>query len=256
MMDSRVDSTRVIGEAVAVAETPPPVWLQMSTATLYAHRFDAANDEATGTIGGQEPGAPARWRPSIDIAKAWEAALHAANTPHTRRVLLRTAMVISPKKGGVFDVLSRLTRMGLGGPMAGGRQFVSWIHPVDFHRAVQRIIADETIEGPINLAAPGPLPQREFMAIMRRAWGVPFGLPATAWMLEIGAFFLRTDTELLLKSRRVVPGRLEALGFEFQYGSWSDAAPDLVRRRRARSPRAAPRLGLTDRGRCRDSAGG
>ena len=240
MMDSRVDSTRVVGEAIAAARTPPRVWLQMSTATLYAHRFDAPNDEMTGHIGGDEPGAPARWRPSIEIAKAWEATCLAAETPHTRRALLRTAMVMSNERGGVFDILSRLARWGLGGTMAGGRQFVSWIHASDFCKAVQRIIDDESLSGPVNLAAPAPLPQREFMRILRSAWGVSIGLPATTWMLEIGAFFLRTDTELLLKSRRVVPGRLEDAGFVFRHGDWADAALDLVEQRRAQRGHSQP----------------
>src|SRR5205807_9627886 len=122
-MRSRVDSTRVVGQAIAAAPRPPRVWLQMSTATIYAHRFDAPNDETTGRIGGDEPDAPARWRSSIDIARAWEATLAEADTPATRKVALRAAMVMSPDRGGVFDVLLGLVRRGLGGPIAGGRQF-------------------------------------------------------------------------------------------------------------------------------------
>lgn len=228
MLDSRVDSTRVVGEAIAAASAPPPLWLQMSTATIYAHRFDAPNDEEHGLIGGDEPDAPAYWRRSIEIAQAWERELFSADTPQTRRVALRTAMVMSPDQGGVFDVLSRMTRFGLGGPIAGGRQYVSWIHDLDFARAVDFLAGRPDLNGPINLAAPEPLPQRAFMAELRAAWGVPFGLPATAWMAEIGAFFLRTDTELLLKSRRVIPTRLAEAGFEFAFPSWPDAARELV----------------------------
>ena len=233
MMRSRVRSTRVVGEAIGAAQRPPAVWLQMSTATLYAHRFDAPNDEATGLIAGDEPDAPARWRPSIDIAKAWEAEAEAADTPHTRKVLMRTAMMMSPDRGGVFDILSRLTRWGLGGTLAGGRQYMSWIHHHDFVRAVDLLIARDDLAGPVNLAAPCPLPQRDFMAAMRAAWGAWFGLPASAWMLEIAAFVLRTETELLLKSRRVVPGRLLEAGFEFTHGQWPGAARDLVGAQRA-----------------------
>ena len=233
MMDSRVDSTRAVGQAIAAAARPPRVWLQMSTATLYAHRFDAPNDEATGAVGGAEPDAPACWKRSIDIAQAWERTLAEADTPRTRRVALRTAMVMTPQRGGVFDVLLGLTRAGLGGAIAGGRQFVSWIHGDDFVRALDFLLEQEGIEGPVNLAAPGPLPQRDFMAALRRAWGARLGLPATKWMVEIGAFFLRTDTELLLKSRRVVPGRLLEAGFAFQHPSWPEAAADLVARWRA-----------------------
>ncbi|MFF7753782.1 TIGR01777 family oxidoreductase [Streptomyces sp. NPDC007971] len=231
MMDSRVDSARVVGEAIAAAARPPHVWLQMSTATIYAHRFDAAHDEATGVIGGSEAGVPDYWAYSVEIAKNWERAQAEARTPKTRKVALRAAMVMSPDRGGVFDVLLRLVRLGLGGPVAGGAQYVSWIHDTDFVRAVEFLIARDDLDGPVNLASPGPLPHREFMRTLRAARGVPVGLPATRWMAELGAFALRSDTELLLKSRRVVPGRLRAAGFGFVRPEWEGAAADLVRRR-------------------------
>ncbi|MFF2213294.1 TIGR01777 family oxidoreductase [Streptomyces antibioticus] len=232
MMDSRVESARVVGEAIAAAARPPALWLQMSTATIYTHRFDAPNDEATGEIGGSEPGVPGYWSYSVDIATAWEREVEKADTPRTRTVALRSAMVMSPDRGGVFDVLSRLARLGLGGPVAGGAQYVSWIHDHDFVRAVEFLIAREDVSGPVNLAAPAPLPQRGFMRALRSAWGVPVGLPATRWMAEAGAFALRSDTELLLKSRRVVPGRLLAEGFAFEHPEWPEAAGDLVARAR------------------------
>ncbi|NRQ39353.1 TIGR01777 family protein [Nonomuraea sp. NN258] len=232
MMDSRVRSTRAVGQAIAAAARPPRVWLQMSTATIYAHRFDAPNDEATGVLGGAEPGVPGYWRYSVEIAKAWERAQDQADTPDTRKVALRTAMVMSPDRGGVFDVLLRLTRLGLGGPVGGGAQYVSWIHESDLVRAVEFLIGRDDLSGPVNLAAPDPVPQRTFMRALRAAWGVPVGLPATRWMAELGAFALRSDTELLLKSRRVVPGRLLDAGFAFDHPQWPDAATDLVRRTR------------------------
>ncbi|MEU9432983.1 DUF1731 domain-containing protein [Streptomyces sp. NPDC048252] len=234
MMDSRVDSARVVGRAIAAAVRPPRVWLQMSTATVYAHRFDAPHDEATGVIGGAEPGVPDYWGYSVDIATAWEREQEMADTPHTRKVALRAAMVMSPDRGGVFDVLSRLARLGLGGPVAGGRQYVSWIHDHDFVRAVEFLVGRDDLTGPVNLAAPAPLPHRAFMRALRGAWGVPVGLPATKWMAELGAFALRSDTELLLKSRRVVPGRLLDAGFAFDRPEWPEAAADLVRRVRGR----------------------
>ncbi|MFC7302962.1 TIGR01777 family oxidoreductase [Streptomyces monticola] len=230
MMDSRVDSARAVGEAIAAARQPPRVWLQMSTATVYAHRHDAANDEATGLIGGTEPGVPDYWAYSVEIARNWERAQEEAGTPHTRKVALRSAMVMSPGRGGVFDMLLRMARLGLGGPVAGGGQYVSWIHDRDFVRAVEFLTDRDDISGPVNLAAPEPLPQRQFMRALRSAWGVPVGLPATKWMAELGAFALRSDTELLLKSRRVVPGRLRAAGFSFEEPRWADAAGDLVDR--------------------------
>ncbi len=228
MMDSRVDSTRIVGEAIASSETPPKVWLQMSTATIYAHRFDAANDEASGIIGGNEPDAPAYWARSIDIAKAWELELEAAGTPSTRKVALRTAMVMSPDKEGVFDVLCGLTRKFLGGRIGSGKQYVSWIHETDFVNAIRFLIEHDSISGPVNLSAPSPLPQSDFQAVLRKSLGVPFGLPAMKWMAELGAVFMKTDTELILKSRRVVPGRLLDAGFEFQFSNWSEAARALV----------------------------
>ena len=235
MMDSRVESTRVVGDAVAKAARPPRVWLQMSTATIYADRRDAPNDEATGVIGGSEPGVPDYWEYSVRIARNWESAQLEADLPDTRRVALRAAMVMSPDRGGVFDVLLRMARLGLGGPVAGGGQYVSWIHDGDFVRAVELLIDREDLDGPVNLAAPQPLPQRELMHGLRRAWGRRVGLPATAWMAEIGAWALRTDTELLLKSRRVVPGRLLDAGFVFGHPDWPGAAEDLVRRVRSRT---------------------
>ncbi|GII57333.1 NAD-dependent epimerase [Planotetraspora thailandica] len=230
MKDSRVNSARVVGEAIAAAVRPPRVWLQMSTATVYSHRFDAPNDEATGVLGGTEFGIPGYWAYSVEIAKAWERAQERAETPYTRKVSMRTAMVMSPDRGGVFDVLLRLARLGLGGPVAGGAQYVSWIHDRDFVRAVEFLADRDDLAGPVNLAAPVPLPQRAFMRVLRTAWGVPLGLPATKWMAELGAFALRSDTELLLKSRRVVPGRLLEAGFAFDHSQWSAAAADLVRR--------------------------
>lgn len=230
MMDSRVHSAEVVGEAIAAAARPPRVWLQMSTATVYAHRFDAPNDEATGLLGGTEPGVPGYWAYSVEIARNWERAQERTRTPHTRKIALRSAMVMSPDRGGVFDVLLRLARLGLGGPVAGGAQYISWIHDRDFVRAVEFLAHRDDFAGPVNLAAPVPVPQRAFMRALRAAWGVPVGLPATRWMAEIGAFALRSDTELLLKSRRVVPGRLLGAGFAFEHPQWPGAAGDLVRR--------------------------
>ena len=231
--DSRVHSTRVVGEAIAAAARPPRVWLQMSTATIYAHRYDAPNDEATGVIGGAEPGAPETWRFSIEVATSWERALEQAVTPRTRKVALRSAIVMSADRGGVFDLLLRLVRFGLGGRSGDGRQYVSWIHDRDFVRAVYWLIDHDKLDGAVNLAAPHPLPNADFMRALREAWGIRVGLPASAWMLEIGTWLLRSETELVLKSRRVVPGRLAQHGFAFDFPTWPEAARDLCRRWRA-----------------------
>ena len=242
IMDSRVQSTRVIGKAIAAAVRPPAIWLQSSTATMYSHRYDAANDEATGILGGVEDDVPDTWRFSIDVAVAWEQAVREADTPNTRKVLLRSAMTMSPDRGGVFDMLLRLVRCGLGGTSGDGKQYVSWIHDSDFVRAVNWLIAHDEIQGAVNLASPNPLPNAEFMRGLRRAWGIWIGLPATEWMLKIGTFLLRTESELVLKSRRVVPGCLEESGFKFEFADWNSAAQDLCFRWREASADAVRTL--------------
>jgi uncharacterized protein (TIGR01777 family) len=221
---SRVDSTRVLGEATARCAKPPRVWLNASSATIYKHTFDCAMDENGET--GATPEAKDEF--SIEVIREWERALSEARTPATRKVALRITLVFGAK-GGVFPVLRRLARFGLGGRMGSGRQFVSWIHSEDFCRAVEWLIARDDLSGPVNLAAPNPLPNREMMRLLREACGAPFGLPATEWMLEVGAFFLRTETELILKSRRVVPGRLLASGFQFKFPKLDEALKDLTR---------------------------
>jgi uncharacterized protein (TIGR01777 family) len=226
-------STRAIGRAIAGAARPPRVWLQSSTATIYAHRFEAPNDEATGLIGDDEPGAPDSWRFSIRVAKGWEAAAEESSLPATRLVLLRSSMVMSPDRGGVFDVLLGLVRRGLGGRAGDGRQFISWIHDRDFIRSLDFLIARDDLSGPVNVCAPAPLPNAEFMRLLRAAWGTPLGLPASRWMLELGAIAMRTETELVLKSRRVVPGRLLGAGFAFDFPEWGEAARDLCARWKA-----------------------
>ncbi len=234
IMDSRVDSTRVVGEAIAAGAIPPKVWLQASTATIYGHRYDAPNDEITGIIGGSEPNAPDTWRFSINVAKAWEKAANDAVTPKTRKVLMRSAMTMSPDRDGIFDVLLGLVKKGLGGTSGNGEQYLSWIHETDFIRAVNWLIEHEELSGAVNLASPHPLANKDFMQILRDAWGTSVGLPAAEWMLAIGAVLMRTETELVLKSRRVVPTRLLESGFEFEFPHWEQAARDLVRRWRSR----------------------
>jgi uncharacterized protein len=230
ILDSRVLSTRVIGRAISQSIDPPRLWLQASTATIYAHRYDRANDERTGEIGGNEPGVPATWKFSIDVALAWEHEFNEAAAARTRKVALRSAIVMSPQRGGTFDTLLALVRRGLGGPAGDGRQFVSWIHDVDFIEAVRWLIAHDDVDGVVNIASPNPLPNAEFMRALRAVAGVSVGLAASRWMLEIGARFMRTETELILKSRRVVPGKLLEHGFTFQHPHWADAAADLYRR--------------------------
>ena len=256
ILDSRVHSTRVVGQAIAQAARPPRVWLQASTATIYAHRYDAPNDERSGIIGGDESNAPSTWRFSIDVARAWEAAFNEAVVPTTRKVALRSAMTMSVDAGGVFDTLLALVRRGLGGQVGDGRQFMSWVHEKDFVRAVRWLIDHEEFDGIVNIASPNPLTNAQFMRELRDAWGIRVGLPVAEWMLAVGTIVLRTESELILKSRRVVPGRLLEQGFVFAHPHWSQAARDLctawisAQRRSAErtpSPAPGPRLSTTER---------
>jgi uncharacterized protein (TIGR01777 family) len=233
ILESRVNSVRALGTALANVENPPPVWLQASTATIYAHRFDQPNDERNGIIGGSEKDAPDTWRFSIDVAQAWETAVaDAGPLPRTRIVVMRSAMIMSPDRGGIFAHLLGVVRFGLGGATDSGQQYMSWIHESDFVRAVRFLIENENLSGAVNICSPNPLPNSEFMHELRRAWGMKFGLPVRKWMLEIGTFLMRSESELILKSRRVVPRRLLDSGFQFQFPTWQAAAVDLCRRYR------------------------
>jgi len=230
ILQSRVLSTRVVGQAIARAPRPPRLWLQASTATIYAHRYDRPNDERSGILGGHESSAPRSWAFSIEVARAWERAFDDAIVERTRKIALRSAMTLSPDPGGVFDTLVGLVRRGLGGTAGDGRQFMSWVHYEDFVAAVRWLIDRDDIAGIVNVTAPNPLSNAEFMHVLREACGARWGLPASRWMLEIGAVFMRTETELILKSRRVVPTTLLEHGFRFRFPTWDDAARDLYHR--------------------------
>ncbi len=250
IIESRTVPTRLLGEVIANAKNPPRIWLNASTSTLYRHAAisDARpQDEFTGEPadlpaqrGTHEPAnLPETWSFSADVGHRWEKVFRAASTPHTRKIALRTSLVMSHDPGGVFSVLSGLTRAGLGGTQGPGTQFVSWITGADYCRAIDLLlakpeIADET-KGIVNMTAPNPIPNRDFMRALRQAWHIPIGLPATRWMLEIGAVFLRTETELILKSRRVTPAVLLKAGMQFQNPTWPEAAKDLVARIRSKS---------------------
>jgi uncharacterized protein len=224
ILESRVFSTRVVGEAIARCKEPPRVWLNSSTATVYKHTFDRDMDESSREMDSVNEAKDAF---SVEVAQAWERALNEAQTPRTRKVALRTSMVLGLGRNSVFPVLRRLTRFGLGGRQGSGKQFISWIHETDFCRAVEWIIAHDNLAGPVNVCGPNPLPNAEMMKMFREVCGAPFGLPATEWMLEVGAFLLRTETELILKSRRVVPRRLLESGFEFRFPFFREALENL-----------------------------
>lgn len=217
---SRLDSTRVLGEAIGRCETPPRVWINASSATIYRHAQDRPMDETTGEIGSGF---------SVDVCCKWEGTLWEAVTPRTRKVAFRTALVLGKGPGGVLEPFVGLVRLGLGGAMAGGAQFVSWVHSEDLVRSIEWVIGHDALEGPVNCASPHPVSNRDFMRLLRRQCGRSWGLPSTRWMLEFGAMLMGTETELILKSRRVVPGRLLESGYEFRYSDLDAALSDLLR---------------------------
>ncbi len=224
ILTSRIDSTRALGLALASCHRPPPVWLNASSATIYRHAEDRAMDETTGELGTGF---------SVDVCRQWEEAVDKHAPPGIRTVKLRAAMVFGVGSGGVFEAFSRIIRLRLGGTLGPGTQYVSWLHERDFIRSIEWILDRPNLSGPINLCAPHPLTNRDFMCAMRTALSVPIGLPASRWMLEIGAWALRTETELLLKSRRVVPGRLMESGFTFTHPELTSALAALTTTRSA-----------------------
>ncbi len=236
--DSRLRSTRLLGEAVSRCEKPPPVWINASSATIYRHAMDRPMDEHAGEIGTGF---------SVDVCQKWERTLEEANTAHTRKVALRSALVLGTGAGGVFEAFARIVRIGLGGTLGSGEQLVSWVHSLDFCRAMAWLIEHNSVSGAINCASPQPVTNREFMAAFREALRMRVGLPAPSWLLEIGALFLRTETELLLKSRWVLPRRLLESGFEFTYPHIGDALAQVTAASRALGS-GPPRLGLRAEG--------
>lgn len=260
ILRSRVETTRMLHEAVAAASAPPRVWLNASTATIYRHATDRAQAEPSGEVGAGF---------SVDVARAWERELFAGELPGTRRVALRMAIVIGD--GPATRMLLRLARLGLGGPhldgpwfphrryrgigeqasgpdrapwhRTRGRQRFSWIHLDDTVRAIRFLIARDDLAGPVNLAAPHPVDDRTLMREVRRAVGAPLGLPAPRWMLEPALAVIRAESELLLKSRWVVPETLTAAGFVFRHPTLGGALDDVTR---AQGRRAARRIGQRD----------
>jgi len=214
---SRIDSTKVLNKAVLNCKNPPKHWLNSSTATIYRFSLDKQMDEIDGEIGNDF---------SINVALSWEKAFFKTETPKTLKTALRTSIVLG-KNGGAFVPLKTLTKMGFGGKQGSGNQFVSWIHEEDFANAVDFIIEKE-MSGVINIVSPTPIRNVDFMEKLRKAVGFPFGIPLSKFFLEIGSFFIRTETELVLKSRNVIPKRLLENGFQFKFGDIDEALRDLI----------------------------
>ncbi|MFD2939458.1 TIGR01777 family oxidoreductase [Flavobacterium notoginsengisoli] len=215
---SRIESTKILNKAILNCKNPPKHWLNSSTATIYRFSLDKQMDEVDGEIGNDF---------SINVALSWEKAFFKTETPMTMKTALRTSIVLG-KNGGAFIPLKTLAKIGFGGKQGSGNQFVSWIHEDDFASAVDFIIQKE-MTGFINIVSPEPIRNIDFMEKLRKAVGFPFGIPMNKFFLEIGSFFIRTETELVLKSRNVVPKRLLENGFEFKYGDIDETFRDLLR---------------------------
>ncbi|WP_339814727.1 TIGR01777 family oxidoreductase [uncultured Imperialibacter sp.] len=218
--DTRIDATYLLGKAISQLKNPPKVWVNAASATIYRHALDRPMDEGTGELGEGF---------SVDVCKKWEQTFFDANTPGIRKVALRTAIVLG-KDGGALQPLKRLAMLGMGGKQGRGSQYFSWLHEADFARIVDYAIENEQANGIYNTAAPHPLPNSEVTRLLRKAVGRPFGLPMPAWMLKMGAWLIQTETELILKSRWVVPQRLQESGFEFQYPKLEIALSELLKR--------------------------
>ncbi|MDB4292344.1 TIGR01777 family oxidoreductase [Maribacter sp.] len=218
ILNSRTDSTSVLGEAISRAKKPPKLWLNSSTATIYRHSLATQMNEDKGEIGNGF---------SVSVAKAWEHSFFSAPTPSTRKVALRTSIVLG-KNGGALRPIKNLAKIGFGGKQGKGNQKFSWIHITDFLCAIAFIIETKTLEGPINIVAPKPVTNAELMALVRKAVGIPFGFPLPKTLLELGSRIIQTETELVLKSRNVIPQRLLDSGFEFKYDSLKDALEEAI----------------------------
>jgi len=213
ILRSRLDATKVLGTALAAMKSPPPLWINAASATIYRHAEDRPQDEYTGEFGTGF---------SVDVCKQWEAAFFEQDIPGIRKIGLRIAIVLG-KNGGVMPYFFNLAKFGLGGRQGNGRQYFSWIHENDLAAIIDFLVANKRLKGIFNVSAPNPVQNNEFMAVVRKAVNMPFGLPATKWMLKIGVWLLRTETELILKSRWVIPGRLIEADYKFKVANIKQA---------------------------------
>ncbi|HTN39081.1 MAG TPA: TIGR01777 family oxidoreductase [Arachidicoccus sp.] len=219
IFSSREETTRKLGEALLRCKQPPPVWINSSTATIYRNAEDRPMTEAEGEIGSGF---------SVEVGKAWEKSFFSFSLPATRQVALRIAIVLG-KEGGALVPYTRLARFGLGGPQGNGREMFSWIHIKDMFGIV-RFVETHPLEGIFNASSPTPVQNKEFMHTLRSQVHMPIGLPLPVSLLKVGAFIIGTSTELLLKSRWVIPEKLLAAGFKFEFPEIKDALADLIQK--------------------------
>lgn len=210
--DSRIDSTNILGLAINLCDNPPKFWLNSSTSTIYKDSYTKEMTEENGDIGNDF---------SMNIARSWEKAFTDITNPKTKKIVLRTSIVLG-KKGGAFIPLKRLVQFGLGGKQWHGKQKVSWIHEKDFARAVEFLISKH-LEGTFNIVSPKPTDNKTLMKTIRKVLKVPFGISHPKWLLKLGAKIIGTETELVLKSRNVIPEKLQTLGFGYKYPNLEDA---------------------------------
>lgn len=218
ILDSRIDPTGLLGKVVSKLKNPPDLWINAASATIYRHAEDRPQDEYTGEIGKGF---------SVDICTAWESLFFSFNTPKTRKVALRIGIVFG-KSDGVFPRLLNLVKIGLGGHQGNGRQFVSWIHEQDLAAITDWLLEHQEIDGAINAVSPEPVQNTLQMQLIRKVYGMPLGLPAPEWLLKIGSIIIGTETELILKSRWVLPRRLLDSGFKFKYPGMKEAVEECL----------------------------
>ena len=217
ILASRIDSTSILNKAILQCKNPPKHWLNSSTSTIYRHSEDKQMTEENGEIGNDF---------SMNVAKAWEKTFFEIKTPKTLKTALRTSIVLG-KNGGAFIPLKRLTQFGLGGKQGNGNQFISWIYEKDFARAIEFTIEKEMI-GVVNIVSPKPIQNKDFMSELRKSLKMSIGIPSPKPILKIGAKIIGTETELVLKSRNVIPERLQENGFEFEFDTLEKAFKNLT----------------------------
>jgi uncharacterized protein len=218
IMNSRLETTKILGESVLSCKNPPHLWINSSTATIYRHAEDRPMTETNGEIGSGF---------SVDVATNWEKTFYSFSLPKTRQIALRIAIVLG-KDGGVMTPYMNLVRFGLGGIQGSGNQMFSWIHVEDLFRIVLFLNKREDLSGTFNCSAPEPVSNREFMKKMRKSMNMPIGLPSPKWLLEIGSVMIRTESELVLKSRWVLPERLEREGYRFTFNTLDKTLQDIL----------------------------
>ena len=218
ILKSRTETTKALGEAILKCNKPPELWINSSTATIYRHAEDRPMTESKGEIGKGF---------SVDVATSWEKSLFSFQLPNTRQVALRMAIVLG-KEGGVMKPFINLVRFGLGGIQGNGKQMFSWIHIEDLFSIILFFQSHKELKGVFNCSAPNPIDNKTLMKTFRQVMRVKIGLPSPAWLLEIGAVIIKTETELILKSRWVIPEKLLESGYAFKYPTLEAALKNIL----------------------------